>query len=150
MTGHVTEAGLSGTANGVVTWSHEPCSSQRRFPYLVIRFMAAIYQREEISIRQGDLRVHVGHRDTFIHHPDPFGPEGSISPDCRKALLDGVLQAVQRLRFRMAVVWSPTACTFVEPSGAMNDSNEPPSGGLGSGGTGGTPLPKDLDFDRRI
>jgi len=121
---------------------------QRSYPYIVIHLMPAVYQREEISIACGAPSVHIGHRDTFVHHPTPFSEDG-ISQGCRDLLIQGVHEAVRRTRFRMCLVWAPDWCTFIERDGSANESNDPPSGGIGSGGVGGIPSPIEIEFDQR-
>ena len=118
------------------------------FPYLVVRLMAGVYQREEIAIRVGEPHVEVGFRSSYVRHPEPFTATGEISPGCRELLVRAVLAAVQKGRFRMCLVWARDACTFCERDGTTLDSNQPPSGGFGSGGIGGTPLPVNVRFDR--
>jgi len=133
-------------------WNPEPTSrdSARAFPYLVVRMMAGIYQREDFAIHVGTERIHIGHRDSFVHHPRPFADDGSVTPECRKAMIAAVLAAVRKFRFRMCLVWARDACTFVEPDGSTLAGTEPPWGGFGTGGVGGTPLPSDIEFDRRV
>ena len=134
----------------MLPWNPEPArAATRRYPYLVVHLMPAVYQREEIAVHRGELRVHIGHRDTFVHHPAPFAADGSIAPGCKKVFIDATLEAVRRTRFRMCVVWSATHCTFVERDGSTKESDDPPSGGLGTGGVRGMPLPSDIEFDRR-
>ena len=112
------------------------------YPNIVIRFLSAVYQRENLEVRVGDPQLHIGHCASFVQHPSPYTEDGSISPACRAFLLDGVLSAVRRLRFRMCVVWKKGACTYVERDGQFNDSAEIPSGGIA--------LPKTIEYDRRI
>jgi len=121
---------------------------QSRFPYIVVRLMSAIYQREDLTIEEGEPCVFIGHRCSYVRHPAPFTDTGEISPGCRELLVQGVLGAVQRGRFRMCLVWARNSCTFCERDGVTRDSNEPPSGGFGSGGVKGTPLPMTFEFDR--
>lgn len=122
---------------------------RRRFPYLVVCFMPAVFQREEIAIHKGPAKMRVGFRDSFVHHPEPFKPDGSMSADCKRLMIVGTLEAIQRTGFRMCLVWTANSCTYVEKDGSANDSDAPPSGGVGSGGAGGIPLPHDLEFEAR-
>ncbi len=134
----------------MLPWNPEPPGpATRRYPYLVVHLMPTVYQREEIAVHRGDARVHIGHRDTFVHHPEPFAADGSITVECRQLMIAVTLDAVRRSRFRMCVVWSATDCTFVERDGSTKESDDPPSGGFGTGGVGGMPLPSDIEFDRR-
>lgn len=116
--------------------------SQGGYPYIVIRLMCAVYQRENLKIRIGAPKVHIGHRASFVQHPSPYAEDGSISPACRTYLLDRILEAVRRLRFRMCVIWKDGACTYVEPDGQFKDSKEVPSGGFA--------LPRSIEFDKRV
>lgn len=133
-------------------WEQDPPAAtvKRRYPYLVVHLMPTVYQREEIGIHRGDARMHVGHNDTFVHHPEPFAPDGSISDDCKRLMIAGTLEAIRRTGFRMCLVWTANSCTYVERDGSANESSEPPSGGFGSGGVGGTPLPGDLEFELKV
>lgn len=112
------------------------------YPHLVIRLMSAVYQREPIEIRQGVPCVHIGHRSTYIQHPSPLTPEGQVSEDCRQLLMQGVSEAVKRLKHRMCVVWKSGVCSYVEADGTITESGEPPSGGV-------TP-PASITFDQRV
>ncbi|MEI8172711.1 MAG: tetratricopeptide repeat protein [Deltaproteobacteria bacterium] len=109
------------------------------YPYLVVRLMSGVYQRERIYIRQGEAAVYIGHGSCFLRHPDPFDEEGIIREGCRKLLLDGVMAAVLKTRLRMCVVWAPDKASFVEMDKTINESNEPPSGGI--------TLPSKVAFD---
>ena len=111
------------------------------YPYLVIRICSGVYQRESIAIRQGEASVQIGHHRTHVQHPSPWDSEDGMSPGARQLLLQGVTKAVTRLGFRMCVVWSKENCSFVERNGIINESTEPPSGGV--------PAPFKLAFDRR-
>jgi len=136
--------------SAVLPWNPEPSVAARlRYPYLVVRLMSAVFQREDITLHPGSPSVHIGHRDTFVHHPQPFDADGAVSADCRALLIAGTLEAVQRTRFRMCLVWAADSCTFVEFDGSVKHSDDPPSGGLGTGGVGGKALPGDIEFDRR-
>ena len=122
---------------------------QSRFPYIVVRLMAAIYQREEIDIQVGEPGVAIGYRSSYVRHPAPYTESGEISPGCRELLVHAVLAAVQKGRFRMCLVWARNSCTFCERDGVTLDSNDPPSGGFGSGGVNSTPLPMDIRYQQR-
>jgi len=117
------------------------------YPYLVVHLMAGVYQREEIAVRSGEPAAHIGHHDSFVHHTVPFSNDGSISQGCKEVLVATGLDAVRRTRFRMCIVWSANSCTFLERDGSVRESAEPLSGGFGTGGVGGSPLPADIAFD---
>jgi len=118
-----------------------------RYPYLVVHLMPAVYQREEITIRLGEPKAHVGHRDCFVHHPTPFADDGSLGQGCKEVVVAAVLRAVLRTRFPMCLVWADDTCTYLERDGSVRESSGPPTGGLGSGGVDPAPLPADILLD---
>lgn len=122
-------------------FSETLCPSHQE-PHIVVRLMAAVYQREPIRIMQGPharARIAPGH--CFVVHPNPLDTRGSLTEECRGFLIEAVRNAVTTTRFRMCLVWAPTSCSFVEPDGSVRDSSEPPSGGF--------PLPFRIAFDDR-
>lgn len=119
------------------------------YPHLVVRIYSAIYQREDIAIREGPPQVHIGYRSSSVQCPEPFTSDGQLSPSCRDLLVAGVVEAVPRLRFRMCLVWGPGDCTYVSLDGSTHDRTEAPSGGLGSGGVGSRALPVEVQYDER-
>ena len=120
----------------------------KRYPYLVVRLMAAVYQREEIAIQNGEPMAHVGFRDSYVHHPTPFAEDGAVSQGCRDLLMAATLEAVRRTGYRMCLVWAANETTYIERDGSVNADSEAPSGGLGTGGFGGTELPIEIAFDQ--
>ena len=117
------------------------------YPYLIVRIYSAVYQREEIDIRIGPSDVQIGFRSSYVQHPQPLDEDHQPTSACRELLVSGVLEAVQRLNFRMCLVWGPNDCTYCEKGGSAKSSHTVPSGGLGSAGE--VPLPFDITFDRR-
>ena len=115
--------------------------------YLVVRLMPAVYQRESITIQIGPPRVHVGFRDTFAHHPAPFTHIGQIGRGLKELLIAATAEAVERTGFRMCLVWSTVSCTFVERDGVVNESDDPPDGGLDPAELNGSQAPFEIEFD---
>ena len=109
------------------------------YPYLVVRFMPAVYQRERIDIRRGEAAVHIGPGSCFLRHPDPFDGEGAIRESCRALLLEGVMAAVLRTQLRMCVVWAADKASYVERDRPIKELNSIPSGGF--------MLPSKIAFD---
>jgi len=119
----------------------EPIDEVGKYPYLVIRLMATVYQRHQITVYRGEALAKISHDKNFVRHPEPITDDGAITHDCRTLILDAVFEAVTRTKFRMAVVWGEKEVSFVEPDGSINESTEPPSGGV--------PLPNKIAFDQR-
>jgi hypothetical protein len=124
--------------------------SRRRFPYIVVRLMGSVFQREDIDIQVGEPVAHVGFRNSFVRHPLPYLDDGEISPACRALLVAAVIATVRRTGFRMCLVWRKDACTYCEKDGTADESDDPPSGGFGSGGVGGMESPFDVQFEQRL
>jgi hypothetical protein len=110
-----------------------------KYPFLVVRFMPAVYQREQIDIRQGEAAVHISPGSCFLRHPDPFDGEGAIRESCRALLLEGVMAAVLRTQLRMCVVWAADKASYVERDRTIKVLNSIPSGGF--------MLPSKIAFD---
>ncbi len=111
-------------------FSIDGVEANKRFPYLVIRWMAAAYGRKQIIFVVGTPRVEFFDRVLLVQHPRPFDEKGEITADCRASLLNGVLESVKISRFRMCVVWGHSSCTYVEIDGEFKESSQTPSGGL--------------------
>lgn len=120
----------------------EPIADGNKYPYLIVRLMPAVYQRERIDIRKGEPLVAISPGTTYVQHPEPLNGDGSMSVDCRALLLNAVKEAVQRTRFRMSVIWGERAASYVELDGSINASTQIPSGGI--------QLPNKLAFDQRV
>lgn len=113
-----------------------------QYPYLVIRFMSCVYQRESIEVRVGESAFQLGVKSSYIQHPAPYADDGSISADCRKLLLNEVLAAVIRTKHRMCVVWKHGVCSYVERDGRIDESGVAPSGGV--------VLPAKIEIDSHV
>ena len=119
----------------------EPIDEIGKYPYLIIRLMPAVYQRHQITVYRGEPLVKISHDKNFVRHPEPITDDGAITPDCRTFILNAILEVVKRGPFRMAVVWGQKEVSYVERDGSINESTEPPSGGV--------PLPNKIAFDQR-
>lgn len=112
-------------------------------PYLVVRIMATVYQREPLTVVIGTQPyAKIGHGCCLVVHPRAWDDRGLLTSECRSFLVAAVLKAVTTTGFRMCLVWSASSCTFVELDGSTKDSSEPPSGGF--------PIPFKIAFDERV
>lgn len=100
------------------------------YPKLILRLCASVYQTEAISLEQGEPYVRIGYRSSLLRHPNLCAGVRCLPPVCRQMLVAAVVVAVQRTRFRMCLVWDRANCSFVELDGAVEESSEPPSGGI--------------------
>lgn len=120
----------------------EPISGVGKYPYLVVRIMAAVYQHERIAVREGEPSVAISPQKTYVQYPEPITDDGRLSDDCRTLLLNAVKEAVMRTKFRMSVVWGEGDASYVEPDGSIQQSSSTPSGGV--------QLPNKIAFDQRV
>lgn len=119
----------------------EPIDEGNKYPYLIVRLMSAVYQRENIDVRKGEPLVAISPHKTYVQHPEPIADDGNMSIGCRTLLLNAVKDAVNRTKFRMSVIWGKADASYVELDGSINASTEIPSGGI--------QLPNKLAFDQR-
>lgn len=121
----------SPTETGSTQSGLEPISPvESGYPKLVVRLCSAVYQTEAIALEQGEPHVKIGHKSSLVRHPSLRAGSAVLPPVCRLMLLEAVKIAVQRTRFRMCLVWSRGSASFVEADGVVNESDEPPSGGV--------------------
>ena len=100
------------------------------FPYLVVRIMAAVYQREAIAVHSGPAEGQVKHRGSFLSHPGVSEDGRTINNAARTYFETVVLEVVQRTGYRMCIVWAKDDCSFVERDGSIDRNLEAPSGGI--------------------
>lgn len=120
----------------------EPVDESNKYPYLVVRIMPAVYQRERIDVRIGEPSVAISPNRTYVQHPEPITDDGSMSVGCRTLLLNAIKEAVNRTKFRMSVIWGEGDVSYVEHDGSIKASTVIPSGGI--------QLPNKLAFDQRV
>lgn len=111
----------------------ETASGHRKgeaFPYLVIRLMAAVYQREAVAVHLGPARAMIKHKGSRLSHPGIAGDVKAISNASKAYFEAALVREVRRTKHRMCVVWGPDECTFVEPNGDILRKSEAPRGGL--------------------
>lgn len=103
------------------------CPVCPEYPYVVVRFMAAVYGRRAVLFH-GEQPSLSGNRPVVV--PTRRPTNGQCSLKLRQQIALSVLADVQRSKLRMCCVFGPSDCVFVEPDGSFNAGNEPPSGGV--------------------
>ena len=96
-------------------------SAGERYPYVVVRLMAALRQREEIAVYASAPRSRVGFRDSFVHHPTPFAADGAVRQGCRNVLVAATFEAVRRTGLRQCLVWPVNESSSQERSLSTNN-----------------------------
>lgn len=119
-----------------------PVFRRRPYPYIIVRLMAAVMQRERVVARVGPPEAYAGYRRSYVQHPAPLG-DGLLCAEPRWLLIKATREAVQRTRFNMCVVWGPESATFCWRGGTVTHSSEPPRGGVG-GADGGVSMTEAL------
>ncbi|MGA0164724.1 MAG: hypothetical protein ACO3LE_10855 [Bdellovibrionota bacterium] len=105
-------------------------SNKKSYPYLVIRYMAAVYRKKVIRLRGGEADF-VSHDAFFeIAHPEVVSAFDHITSAVRDFATAHLIEFAKSNRFLMCVVWSETECTYLEPDGYSYNSSSIPSGGL--------------------
>lgn len=99
----------------------------RSYPYLVIRWMAAVYGVCEIRIGTGEG----GDLERALIVVDPSYREGiPLSVSARRTIIDAALAKSAQTRHRMSIVFAEDDVVYVEPDGRSSASNQAPHGGL--------------------
>ena len=98
-----------------------------KYPYVVIRWMAAVYGSRDVII---DTDIRDQAKGSFLLPPDAVLQNGQIADSGRKLLLDQIMRDVVDSGFRMCAVFGPSDCVFIEPDGTFKVSKDPPSGGI--------------------
>ena len=103
--------------------------SESEFPYLVIRYMSAVYARQKVRfILPGGIHdksvLNVEFKDPFLN--------GKLRPEAQAAAVEKVLSEVKRTNFRMCLVINVNEGIYCEADGSTNIT-VPPSGGIGVG-----------------
>lgn len=105
-------------------------SKEKCFPYLVIRYLAAVYRRKVIRLRAGEPGF-VSHDDFFeFAHPEVVPDINQLRPAVRDFVTAHLIEFTKSNRFRMCVVWSESDCTYIEPDGWLHNSSSIPAGGV--------------------
>ncbi|MBC7690961.1 MAG: hypothetical protein H7222_04280 [Methylotenera sp.] len=89
------------------------------YPYVVIRYMAAVYHCEGVALN--DVDVNPGLKRFY---------EIELCPGYREALCNQVLAKVRRDGFRRCVVFGEANSVYIEADGSMKESDAAPSGGV--------------------
>lgn len=100
----------------------------REYPYLVVRWMAAVYGRRKITFTDQGANGFEG-ETLFIQYPEAFH-DGVLQEGAIQAAVEEIKKQVLKHGFRMCLVLSDTKCIFIERDGSANLSPEPPSGGV--------------------
>lgn len=104
--------------------------SGEAFPYFVVRLMAAVYQREIVTVDQGPALAVIKHKGSRLSHPGIADNSRAISDAAKSFFEAALVRQVRRTKHRMCVVWGPDECTFVEPNGDIQRKSAPPLGGF--------------------
>src|SRR5258708_12793605 len=114
-----------------------------RYPYLVVRYMATVYNSEPIKITVGPPAVEFIERRCIVQHPTPFAADGSVTAGCRAIIIPAVQAAVRKQRSRMCVVWAAESCNYCETD-SISESTDSPTGRVQLARLNRKPQPYDL------
>lgn len=100
-----------------------------RYPYVVIRFMAAVYGHPKVILRARPGR-RVRNAEAYLIEGQVFVKQGILTAQGRAHLIAEVLGDVQKTGFRIGVVFSETDSAYCECDGTATPMREAPSGGI--------------------
>lgn len=94
-----------------------------RFPYLVVRLMATVYQNEKIYVGPTPPK-NPSPRSIVVVHPDPWDGD-RLRPEVRQEVIDKALALCVRVKsFRMCVVFSKDDQVYLEPDGSIQEMSD--------------------------
>ena len=99
-----------------------------KYPYVVVRYMAAVYSRRQVVFKPSG-HAGVENQNIVCIHPAPFA-NGKLKQECVEELVDILKDLTHSSGFRMCLVLAENSCIFVEPDGQTKISDDPPSGGV--------------------
>jgi hypothetical protein len=102
--------------------------NSRPYPYLVIRWIAAVYGAVAIRICRS-LPEGPASQELIIIDPE-HSEEGPMTRALRRVIVDEARAKSARDRLRMCVVFAEDDCVYIEPSGAFSPGEKAPRGGL--------------------
>lgn len=102
---------------------------EKKYPYVVRRVMATVYQRIEVVFTTEKCHPPPGGLHIVMNHR-PYDDHGNPTPEARNALVEVLLVMTRTSGFRMCAVFADQDATYVEPDGQVNQSTGPPSGGI--------------------
>ncbi len=122
MTTHIPE-NPSSTIKGI------EYAEDQEYPFLVIRWMSAVYGKKNIVfVSEGESGFQ---GDSLVVLADgPCSACGQLPAESLPKLIGAILPLVVRDQRRMCLVLSKNSAVFMEPDGKVNWSEEPPHGGL--------------------
>jgi hypothetical protein len=115
----------------------KPLKTPAKYPYVVIRWMAAVYSRKPVRFvdpaasptNDDDHSQAITVRESHPFGPNP-NPNGPLTVSAVAALIRTVKTLSRDSGQRMCVVLGPKYCIFIEPNGDAKPSDDPPSGGF--------------------
>ena len=100
-----------------------------KYPHVIQRVMATVYQKIQVLYCTDKIRAPKGWIHILLESPSR-DPEGNLTSEARKALIDVLKELTRTSGFRMCAVFGEQDAVYVEPDGQANHKNEPPSGGI--------------------
>jgi hypothetical protein len=100
-----------------------------RYPYVVRRIMAAVYQRIEVVFRTEKCLPPPEGLQIVVEDP-AYDDDGDLIEEARIALIDVLKKVTRTSGFRMCAVFGERDTAYVEPDGQVNWKTEAPSGGV--------------------
>jgi hypothetical protein len=105
-----------------------PVGEGSKFPYVVIRWMAAVYGKKDVQFvsKSADW---LKDKSIVVVDPAPF-EAGLLTKRARMRLIDEVMLLSLESGHRMCIVFGKDDCHYCQPDGVDYTSKVTPSGGL--------------------
>ncbi|NBX77438.1 MAG: hypothetical protein EBQ92_12860 [Proteobacteria bacterium] len=103
------------------------------YPHLIVRARPSVYVRWKVEFVE-KTEIILANGKFTPPFPNAFH-EGVLKKEALDLAIEALITITRESGYRMCFVLSPTKCFYVEPDGRVEESSEPPSGGLQIDGT---------------
>jgi len=103
------------------------------YPQLIVRVRPSVYVQWKVEFAE-KTEIILANGKFTPQFPNAFH-EGVLKKEALDLALEALTAITRESGYRMCLVLSPTKCFYLEPDGKVEESSEPPSGGLQMDGT---------------
>ena len=105
-----------------------PLTRNERYPYVIIRWMAAVYgEKRIVFINEGESVYDDG---SFIVADRCPIENSCLTSQCKERIIRLIQTLSKDTKLSMCLVLAEDQAVYIEPNGSITTSNNPPSGGI--------------------
>ncbi|MFZ4580880.1 MAG: hypothetical protein ACOYOB_21055, partial [Myxococcota bacterium] len=104
------------------------------YPQLVVRYMAAVYQRATVEFTLDSLHLGSDAAARVYRVLDPTPDAGQVlTPERRRSVLEAVALYSNASGLAVCATFAPNDAVYLRPGGVVQQAKTPPRGGLDLG-----------------